>query len=68
MSTINEPDYSGISKIDKINLLSRKRKRIERIDEQKEDNHWAFLAGTLVAKYLKKGLEHSGLQGERCQC
>ena len=64
MSTINEPDYSGISKIDKINLLSRKRKRIERIDEQKEDNHWAFLAGALVAKYLKKDLNIQVYKGK----
>ena len=64
MSTINEPNYSGISKIDKINQLRRKRERNECIDERKKGNHWAFLAGALVAKYLKDDLNIQVYKGK----
>ena len=62
--TTNKPYPNEISNIDKINLLSRKRKRIERIDEQKEDNHWAFLAGVLTANYLKDDLNIQVYKGK----
>ena len=54
--TTNKPYSNEISKIDKINQLSRKRERNERKERQKNDNYWVFLAGTLVAKYLKDDL------------
>lgn len=56
--------YNETSKIDTINLLNRKQKRIDRIDEQKEDNHWAFLAGALTAKYLKDDLNIQVYKGK----
>ena len=60
----NKVTYSEISKIDKINLLNRKRERNKRIDELKEDNHWAFLAGDLVAKHLKEDLNIQVYKGK----
>ena len=60
----NKPYSDEMTKIDKINLLSRKRKRNKRIDEQKEDNHWIFLAGALVAKYLKDDLNIQVYKGK----
>lgn len=64
MSTTNEPNYSGISKINKINQLCRKRERNNRKEQQHEDNHWAFLAGSLAAKYLKADLNIQVYKGK----
>ena len=36
-----------------LKVLEKKRKRQVREAQQKEDNHWKFLAGDLVAHYLK---------------
>lgn len=41
---------------DRIERLRRIRERKEKQEKIKEDNHWIFLAGTLVAKYLKEDL------------
>ena len=38
---------------EQINRQERIGKRLERVNQQKADNHWKFLAGALVAKYLK---------------
>ena len=59
--------YNETSKIDTINLLNRKQKRIDRIDEQKEDNHWAFLAGVLTANYLKDDLNIQVYKGKNAK-
>lgn len=40
-----------------INRQDRLGKRVERVNQQKEDNHWKFLAGDLVARYLKSELK-----------
>lgn len=45
-----------LDNLEKLELLHRKRKRNEREAQRKEDNHWNFLAGALVAKYLKADL------------
>lgn len=37
-------------------LLRRRHERNEREEQRKEDNHWCFVAGSLVAKYLKADL------------
>lgn len=44
------------SELEKIERLQRIRERRERQDRKKEDNHWCFVAGSLVAKYLKTDL------------
>lgn len=49
-------DNHASSKLDKINYLRRKRERNERREKQKEADHWNFIAGSLVAKYLKADL------------
>lgn len=36
--------------------LQRERERREREAKKKEDKHWCFVAGALVAKYLKEDL------------
>lgn len=47
---------TGLNDLEKIKLLRRRRERNEREEQRKEDNHWCFVAGTLVAKYLKADL------------
>ncbi|MBM6723293.1 hypothetical protein [Pseudoflavonifractor phocaeensis] len=41
----------------RLKVLEKKRKRQVREAQQKEDNHWKFIAGDLVAKYLKDTLK-----------
>lgn len=45
-----------LKKLEKMKLLRRRRERNEREEQRKEDNHWCFVAGALVAKYLKADL------------
>lgn len=45
-----------LDNLEKLEHLRRKRERNEREAQRKEDNHWNFLAGALVAKYLKADL------------
>lgn len=45
-----------LKKLEKMKLLRRRRERNEREEQRKEDNHWCFVAGSLVAKYLKADL------------
>ena len=47
---------TGLENLEKMKLLRRRRERTERETQRKEDNHWCFVAGTLVAKYLKTDL------------
>ena len=47
---------TGLDNLEKMKLLRRRRERTERETQRKEDNHWCFVAGTLVAKYLKTDL------------
>lgn len=47
---------TGLENLEKMKLLRRRRERTERETQRKEDNHWCFVAGTLVAKYLKADL------------
>lgn len=48
--------FSGINQVEKIEHAQRIRERRERQEKKKEDDHWIFVAGTLVAKYLKADL------------
>jgi len=41
----------------------RLRKRLEREKRKKEDNHWKFVAGDLVSRYLKDDLKISVHKG-----
>lgn len=47
-----------------INRQERIGKRLERENQKKEDNHWKFLAGDLVARYLKSELKISVHKGK----
>ena len=47
---------TGLNDLEKMKLLRRRRERNEREEQRKEDNHWCFVAGALVAKYLKADL------------
>lgn len=48
---------SSLSHWEQINYQERLGKRRERENQKKEDNHWKFLAGDLVARYLKGDLK-----------
>lgn len=48
---------SSQSHWEQINYQERLGKRLERERQKKEDNHWKFLAGDLVARYLKSELK-----------
>lgn len=49
--------FSGINQVEKIEHAQRIRERRERQEKKKEDNYWIFVAGALVAKYLKADLD-----------
>ena len=42
----------------------KKRERQERIAREKEEKHWCFIAGALVAKYLKDELDIPVFKGK----
>lgn len=48
---------SSPSHWEQINRQERLRTRLERERQKKDDNHWKFLAGDLVARYLKDELK-----------
>ncbi|RKJ74383.1 hypothetical protein D7X33_19580 [Butyricicoccus sp. 1XD8-22] len=45
-----------LKELEKMKLLRRRRERNEREEQRKENNHWCFVAGTLVSTYLKTDL------------
>lgn len=45
-----------LNNLERLKLLRRRRERTEREAQRKEDNHWCFVAGSLVAQYLKADL------------
>ena len=47
----------AVCKLERIKHLQRIQNRKEREDRRREDSHWNFLAGALVAKYLKDDLD-----------
>lgn len=53
-----------LNNLEKLKLLRRRRERNEREDQNKEDNHWCFMAGALVATYLKTDLEITVYKGK----
>lgn len=56
MDTQNSQCSQEINDLDRILRLRRARERNEREARKREDNHWNFVAGALVAKYLKSEL------------
>ena len=55
---------TGLNDLEKMKLLRRRRERNEREEQRKEDNHWCFVAGALVAKYLKADLRITVYKGK----
>lgn len=66
MSSLNERIDRKMSELDRMRQLRRIRERKESIAQQKEDNHWIFLAGKIVAKYLKDDLDITVHKGQDC--
>lgn len=64
MSTLNKQISDEMDEWERLKRLQRIRERNERLEEQKEDKHWIFLAGSLVAKYLKNDLNISVYKGK----
>lgn len=64
MDTQNNLCSQEINNLEHIKHLQRVRERNERKERQKEDNHWIFLAGTLVAQYLKADLNIPVFKGK----
>lgn len=57
MDTLDERVSKEMDDWERLKRLRRVRERNERMEQRKEDNHWIFVAGTLVAKYLKDDLD-----------
>ena len=57
MATLNDQLSQEMSEWERIKRAQRIRERNERKEQQAEENHWNFLAGALVAKYLKADLD-----------
>lgn len=57
MSTLNDRLSQEMSDWEQMTRLRRIQERNDRKKQRKEDNHWNFLAGALVAKYLKEDLK-----------
>lgn len=55
---------TGLNDLEKMKLLRRRSERNEREEQRKEDNHWCFVAGALVAKYLKADLRITVYKGK----
>lgn len=64
MDMLNNQDSAEMDNWEKLKRLRRIRERNERIEQQKADNHWNFLAGSLVAKYLKNDLDIQVYKGK----
>lgn len=64
MDAKNNQGFQEISELERIKHLRRVRERRERIEQKKADNHWCFLAGALVAKYLKADLDIAVYRGK----
>lgn len=45
------------NELERIKHLRKVRERREREERRREDNHWNYLAGALVAKHLKADLD-----------
>lgn len=56
MDKLNEQIKQEVNEWERVKRLRRERERRERIEQEKEEKHWCFLAGALVAKYLKEDL------------
>ena len=57
MTTSNDQHSQEMGTWERIKQLQRIRERNERREQQQEENHWNFLAGALVAQYLKADLD-----------
>lgn len=56
MDTLSNQISKEKNEFEKLKQLRRTRERKEREEKKKEGNHWNFVAGSLVAKYLKDDL------------
>lgn len=57
MDALNNQIREEMVEWERIKCQRRIRERNQRIEQQKEEKHWIFLAGSLVAKYLKDDLD-----------
>lgn len=64
MPSINERISQEIDEMDKLIRSRRIQNRQEREERRKETNHWNFLAGKLVAKYLGDYLDITVCKGK----
>lgn len=64
MDASNKQIVQEMDTWENLKRLRRERERKERIEREKEYNHWCFIAGTLVAKYLKEDLNISVYKGK----
>ena len=64
MATLDNQFSQEMSDWEQIKRLRRIRERKERREQQQEANHWNFLAGSLVAKYLKADLDIPVFKGK----
>lgn len=64
MQNINKRISQEIDEMDRLIRDARIQKRQEREKLRKEANHWNFLAGKLVAKYLKDSLDITVCKGK----
>lgn len=61
---MNFPNTTETTRLDRIAHLQREAKRKCREEQRKADNHWAFIAGRLVAQYLRADLDIPVFKGQ----
>lgn len=57
MDALNKQIRDELAEWERINYNQRIRERKERKEQQDEEKHWNYVAGSLVAKYLKDDLD-----------
>ena len=57
MEELNKKVSKELNDWERMEYLQRIRERNQRKEQQAEEKHWIFLAGSLVAKYLKDDLD-----------
>lgn len=64
MDTLRNQIKQEVDSWEQVKRLRREKERRERIEQEKEEKHWCFIAGTLVARYLKEDLGISVYKGK----
>ena len=64
MNMLNKQIRDELAEWEGINYNQRIRERKERKEQQDEEKHWIFIAGSLVAKYLKDDLDITVYKGK----